>query len=342
VLKGFAFGLPLTGVFVGLLSADVDFSVAVSRIASKLGEGVWFTMTSLLVVSGSLVAHALFQRRPIPDLGVGAQPDAAYRSSAATESRALFPTDPRVAASTWVMVIGQVALVFAVFVAVNVRGLFGGDALVRAPGSLTYAKYLHAGFGQLLFASVLSTCLVVAGHHLLRPRTPEGARGPVPGGALLATAECTLLGLTAITVASCAERLAIYEDAYGATRLRLGVAFIVLAVLATLALTVWKAIRRGWRSYGGALMSALVGIVVVASMVNADAYVARTNLDRAARGKPLDVAYLSWLSADAQGALAHPWVIAHPDVAAVLTAAYCIDRSGTDWRARRGIESCGR
>jgi hypothetical protein len=234
------------------------------------------------------------------------------------------------------MVVGQVAAVFAAFVAVNVRSLFGGHALVRAPGSLTYARYLHAGFGQLLVASALSVWLVVFGHSLLRAR---GESGAVPGGRLLIAAESALLGLTAITVASCAQRLAIYEDAYGATRLRLGVGFILVGVLAALALTLGKVVRRGWTGYGGALAALFVGLMVAASWFNADAYVARVNLDRAARGRVLDVAYLRSLSSDARAVLSHPVVTKDGELEAALSAAYCT-RAEVGWRAFRGMGSC--
>jgi hypothetical protein len=340
ILKGIALGLPVTGVFVALLSADVDFQTAVWRVAGRLGDAASLAAWTLSCAACGLLAHTLVHRdrsaaattvqdRPIP-----------YRhmESAACPARAV--ASALVATSTWLVILAQVAVVFAVFVAVNLRNLFGGDALVRAPGSLTYAKYLHAGFGQLLLASVLSTCLVVSGHRLLRPREPLAAQAPVPGGRMLVGAECTLLALTSVTVASCAQRLAIYEDAYGATRQRLGVAFVLLAVLGALALTACKAVRRGWRGYGGALSSFLVGLAVLASTVNADAYVAGTNLDRAARGRPLDLGYLSSLSQDARGALTHPYVVANEGLRTVLATSYCSGRPQTDWRGRRGFGRC--
>ncbi len=228
VLKGLAFGLPVTGLFVLLLSADVDFQSAVRRITNQLGDAFSLTAWTLSIAAGGLLAHTILQRRQVAPAVMALEQPIPYRHMERTVSAAPAGASPGVAPATWLMIIGQVATVFAVFVAVNLGNLFGGDALVRAPGSLTYAKYLHAGFGQLVFASVLSICLVVLGHRLLRPRRPALGEAPVPGGRFLVGAECTLLALTAVTVASCAQRLAIYEDAYGATRQRLGVGFILL------------------------------------------------------------------------------------------------------------------
>ncbi len=337
LLRGLAFGVPITGLFVALLSADADFGRFLVRLEHRLGEGLWFTAWALITSACALVTHVLYQRgsrapltEPVPAAYRHREPDVAAMAE-----------HGRVPVSTWLMVVCQVAAVFAAFVAVNLRSLFGGDALVRAPGSLTYAKYLHAGFGQLLCASALSVCLVVLGHGLLRPRRAPraSAADPIPGGRLLVSAECALLGLTAITLASCAQRLAIYEDAYGATRLRLGVAFVLLAVLAALGLTFVKVLRRGWSSYGGALASLAVVLAVLASWFNADGYVARTNLDRAARGKPLDVPYLTSLSVDARAVLTHPRVAVDPALERTLRDAYCADRADRGWRALRGA-SC--
>jgi len=343
-LVGLAVGLPATVVFAALLSADVDFGRFLLRAGSHVSDAVSFLAGTLMVSIAALLAHVAHQRRPVPDDGHAAP--SAYRHGqgpALFDGAAVAARPGRVAVSTWLMVLGQVATVFGLFVAVNVRGLFGGHALVRAPGSLTYARYLHAGFGQLLLASALSVWLVVLGHRLLSPRTVatgRGARAPVPGGRVLASMECVLLGLTAVTVASCAQRLAIYEDAYGATRLRLGVAFILLGVALALMLTAVKAVRRAWNGYGGALAALVVLLAVAASWFNADAYVARVNLDRAARGMPLDVEYLASLSSDARSVLMHATLQARPGLAARLREAYCDGGSPRGWRAFRGLGSC--
>jgi hypothetical protein len=336
-LKGLIVGFPVTAVFVGLLSSDADFSSVIARIQGKLGEGLSFATWTLITAASGLTLHVLHQPKGEPERPRADAPDLAYRVFTRELAGATSEPAPvgRVAVSTWSMVVGQVAAVFALFVVSNLKNLFGGSAIVRAERTMTYAKYLHAGVGQLLFATVLSLCLVAVGHRLLLPR---GA-SVVPGGTWLRGLEGALLGLTAITVVSCAERLAIYEDAYGATRQRLGVAFVILGVLGALAVTMAKVVRRGWGAYAGTLASFFVGLMVVASLVNADEYVARTNLDRAARGKPLDAAYLATLSTDARAVLSHPVVAARPELHEALAHAYCRPRS-TGWRALRGIGSC--
>jgi hypothetical protein len=336
--RGLLLGLPTAALFTLLLATDADFARSLVRVREELGDAVLFCGWSALTAIGYLVTHTLHGNRDAE-----ARVDATlgpYRRHGESAAASVVRRRLGVSVITWAMVVGQVTLVFGLFVAANLRHLFGGHALVRAPGSLTYATYLHAGFYEVLFATVLSVCLVVIGHTLLERNAPE-ARSPVPGGLLLASLEGALLVLTGITVASCWQRLGIYEDAYGASHLRLGVAFIEVAILGVVLLTFGKVVARGWTGHAGAVLGFAVVMSVVASGFNADAYVGKTNLDRARAGKALDVEYLASLSADARGVFTHPYVLADPGLAARLEARYCTVRTAS-WRSFRGMGRCTR
>jgi hypothetical protein len=343
VTRGLLLGVPTAAVFTALLASDTDFARSLAQVRASLGDATIFALWSLFSAAGYLVTHMLHGRGASPGSSTR-EPwgDVPYRRHDLSPDEAEKIPAPRVSVVTWGTVIGQVTLVFALFVGANLRHLFGGRALVRAPGTLTYAAYLHAGFAELLFATILSVALVLAGHALLRPR---GSRShgmpvaPVPGGRLLVALESSLLVLTGLTVASCWQRLRIYEDAYGASHLRLGVAFIELLILGVLALTLGKVIVRKWSGYAGAVLALGGAMAVLASGFNADAYVARTNLDRAAEGKTLDRAYLLSLSGDAHGVLAHPFVQNDPGLSAQLGERMCA-RRGRDLRAFRGLSRC--
>jgi hypothetical protein len=338
VMRGLLIGVPTAGLFTGLLATDADFAYSLARVRASLGDAVLFTLWSILSAGGYVVTHTLHRHRPGPSAPAASQDDAPYRVREDAGPNAHLqaaPSKARVSVVTWATVIGQVTLVFALFVGANLRHLFGGSALVRAPGGLTYANYLHAGFAELLFATVLSLCLVLGGHGLLRPRGSLRST-PIPGGKLLAALEAALVLLTGVTVASCWQRLRIYEDAYGASHLRLGVAFVELFLLGVLALTLAKVLARTWAGHAGAVLAFATAMAVVASGFNADAYVARTNLDRAAEGKAFDRSYLLSLSSDARSALDHPFVQADPELSRALTARYC-HASGRDLRSFRGL-----
>ena len=332
MFRGLVLGIPAASLFACLLASDPDFSQALGQIRDRMGDWAVFSLWSLLSAGSYVFTHALHRARPSESTAGGE--DLPYREPGPDVAVA---PPPRVSVVAWSTVVAQVALVFALFVGANLRHLFGGKALVVAQKGLTYANYLHSGFGELLFATILAVCLVLAGHRALRPRGVP-VEGPVPGGKVLASLEGTLLVLAATTVASCWQRLAIYEDAYGASLQRVGVALIELFVLGVLALTFAKSIARGWKGHLGAVLTFATALAVAASAFDADAYVALKNLDRAWAGATLDERYLFSLSADASAALAHPFVQEHPELSKHLVSAYCRPRG--DLRAFRGIRQC--
>ena len=337
--RGLFVGLPIAGVFMLLLSFDAKFGRALHALYLDIGDAGLFALLSLLAAAAYLFFHAFHTLpEPAPTPASAPPTDAAPFRVSAVPWPAPVPVkpEPRVSVITSGVVVALVALVFAGFVAVNRHELFGGEARIRESAELTYASYLHAGFAQLLVATALAVCLVVTGHMLLRP---SGDRGRVPGGLAVRALEGALLILSGLTVVSCWQRLRIYEEAYGATHLRLGVAFVEAAILGVLTLTLVKAMVRGWRGYVGSLFALLAVLSVGASHFNADAYVGRRNLDRALAGQGVDTDYLRSLSADAKEILAHPALADDAALLADLRARYCAPKAG-DLRAFRGLGSC--
>ena len=88
----------------------------------------------------------------------------------------------------------------------------------------------------------------------------------------------------------------------------------MLAAFAVLLCALAKSIFRGMRAFGSATLGALVACATLASLFDADGYIAKTNLDRAARGKHLDTAYLASLSADACVVADHPVLTKRPEL----------------------------
>ncbi|HET6939537.1 MAG TPA: DUF4153 domain-containing protein, partial [Nocardioides sp.] len=62
----------------------------------------------------------------------------------------------------WLVPVLLVDAVFAVFVAAQLSVLFGGHAYVQRTTGLTYAEYVHQGFGQLTVATLLTFLVVWA------------------------------------------------------------------------------------------------------------------------------------------------------------------------------------
>jgi hypothetical protein len=189
----------------------------------------------------------------------------------------------------WLVPVGLVVLVYAGFVLAQATAMFGGHAYLRRTTGLTYAEYVHQGFGQLVVVTLL-TLVVVA----VAVRKAAGA-----DRLLLRLALGMLGALTLVVVVSALYRMHVYEQAYGATRLRLLVSFfegwlglVLLMVLA--AGVVWRA---GWLPRAAVLSAALA--LVLLAVINPDAWIARHNLDRFEETGKLDTGYLANLSADA-------------------------------------------
>jgi hypothetical protein len=324
-----------------------------------LGDASEFLLFTVLTSAGYLLLYVVH----LPD-DPGSRPTKVYPYRAAHTGVELEPRPsssalPRVRPLTWAVVLAQVALVFALFAAVNARELFAGHALARAAGTMTYAQYLHAGFARLLSATVLAVVTVVVGHWLLMDRTPSrtsqdhGGLGvssnvyAYAGGRALAALEVTLLALVGLALASCWQRSSVYEIACGYTYLRLGVRFTEIAVFGVIALTILKSGLRSWRGYGIGLASVGLVTVLVAACFNADLYVARRNVQRAAEaragdGSPyawrtLDLSYLAGLSRDATPVLDDFFFADDPGARRDLERAWAVKNHARGWRSFRGL-----
>ena len=190
--------------------------------------------------------------------------------------------------------------VFVLFLAAQAAVFFGGHDYIRSATGLTYAEYVHQGFGQLTFATAL-TLLVVWAASRKAGETPSDRwwlRGSL--GAL-----CVL---TLVVVASALHRMDLYQDAYGFTRLRLLVdvfeGWLGLVVLGVLV----AGIRlRGWWLPRMALLSG-AALLLGLAVANPDAWIARHNIERYEATGKVDWNYLSGAErrrdADACGAAA--------------------------------------
>lgn len=229
-----------------------------------------------------------------------------------------------------VVVLGSVNLLFAAFVAVQVRYLFGGQSALVA-GGLTHAEYARRGFGELVAVAAVSLALHLALAGLARRESP------VRRWVFTALA-ATLTVLVLVILASAFQRLTLYEQAFGFTRLRTVVhVFIVwlgFLLLAVLALELADRLRL----FLVAGIVAAVGFAGTLNVVGVDALIARHNLARAAQGAELDLSYLAGLSPDAVPELvAGLPALAPVQAADVAGVAVCIGQRGAaeDWRGWR-------
>lgn len=189
------------------------------------------------------------------------------------------------------VVLVSVNLLFAFFVSIQLVYLFGGQTNITAEG-YTYAEYARRGFYELLAVAVISLALYSSLTALTRPR--EGRAQTV------FRALCVLLlALVIVILVSSLQRLTLYENAYGFSRLRTYThVFILWLGIALLAAVVLELLGRRGR-LALALLGALVGFGASLAAINVDGFIVRQNVARAVQGQELDSAYLASLSDDA-------------------------------------------
>jgi hypothetical protein len=271
---------------------------------------------SLLVIFGELFAtadpayaalvDAVFPALDVPDLMrrgatlcvvVAVAVVASYLAVRPPTVDALAPSPGRpVRRGEWVVPLVVLDALFLSFVVVQLSVLFGGQRHVLGTRGLTYAEYARQGFWQLLVVTAL-TLVVVAVAVRTAARATAAQRALVRG----------LLGLlcllSLVVVASAMHRMALYQQEYGYTRLRLFIDVVELALGSVFVLV----LVAGVRMTGTWLPRAVVVLVSVAllslAVVNPDAYIARHNVARFEQNGRIDTAYLANLSPDAVPAL---------------------------------------
>lgn len=193
------------------------------------------------------------------------------------------------------VILGLLALLFAAFVLIQVRYLFGGEEAVRSSIDITYAEYARRGFFELVVASLL-LLPVLAALNWGRAQDTSTFR-------LFLALAGTLVALLFVVMGSAAQRLAMYWEAFGLTELR----FYAAAVLVWLgAAVIWfmatLARRRSGEFLAGAILLAVATLLLL-YVANPDGLIVRTNLDRAEARRPFDASYAGNLSADSIPAL---------------------------------------
>ena len=290
-------------------AASAGLAVAPTGRALALGRGLVLT-GALLAIFGALFASgdrafAQFAGDVLPDavpLGdlpvrlvvfglVTSLAGGLVQAAGVADERARRPL-LRLGRLEWRLALGALNVLFALFVAVQLAVLFGGDAYVRDTAGLTYAQYARSGFAQLVVVAGLTLGVVASA---LRWARTEGARDNAILRALLAT----LCVLTLVVLASALHRLGLYEQAYGFTRLRLAVHALLLfgGALFALVIVALASGRRDWLASATVVLGALAALAFWVG--DPDRRIAAHNVERYEATGRIDTYYLSKLSADA-------------------------------------------
>jgi hypothetical protein len=313
-LRGVLLALPLVILLAALLSsADLIFADQLNGLLKNfdlrnLPEYLlrFFFILIMTYVFASYYLQALLPSGWVIDLpgdprkpGV-AKPAPLVPADAAEPQReenlaptaALQPVSLRFLGATEAFIIlGSVDLLFAFFLVVQFRYLFGGQANITVAG-YTFSEYARRGFFELVSVAVISLFIYLTLNAVTR-RSKAITEQAFIGLSTL------LVGQVLVILVSAFQRLLLYENAYGFSRLRTYTHIFIPWLGALLVITILLQVLRRDQYFGAALLGVVLGFALSFAVLNVDGLIVRQNVARAQAGTNLDGAYLINLSDDA-------------------------------------------
>ncbi len=288
VIRGIVIALPILAVFAALLaSADIVFDQKLRMVIEffrleNLPEYI-FRGAYILMIGYALagvILHAASESRD----------EHPERREGVDTANLLGFTESGI-------VMGSVIVLFSAFVVIQFQYFFGGQANIHIDG-YTYSEYARRGFGELVVVAAFSL-LMLQGLSAITRREGEAQRKIFSGmGVIL------VLHLMVIMV-SAYQRLALYESAYGFSRLRTYTHVFLLWIGLLLIVTIVLEILHRERLFITALVFACMGFGLSLAVLNVDAFIVQRNVNRELSSDleraadELDSAYFLQLSDDA-------------------------------------------
>ena len=274
VVMGLVIAFPILLIFAGLLAAaDPIFADWLKNL--NIWEGIWRVFRTLML---TLFLGAFFYLI------------ASDKNKLRERVTKVFKLD----AVTVGVVLALVNALFALFVYIQIKYLFGGASFVLT-NNVSLAEYARSGFFELLRVLVLAAVLIIGTH---RSFAHHGSHKVVN------MLQALFIVQVGVVAASALRRMGLYQDAYGFTSLRLYVEWFIYAVMGALVFSgVALVIKFQFRKFFQVGITAALVVAAVVSLINVDLVIARENISRFKAGQPLDVNYLSSLSRDSAPAL---------------------------------------
>lgn len=299
ILRGIVIALPVIAIFASLLSsADPIFATRVNEFIDlfhleNLPEYI-FRMIYILLFAYALAGTFLHAAQSA-DEKISADKPVISPFLGFTESG---------------IVLGSVIILFVTFVTIQFQYFFGGQANIHIEG-YTFSEYARKGFGELVTVAVFSLLLIL-GLGAITRRDSESQRR------VFSSFSVSLVGLVIVMLVSAFQRLMLYEQAYGFSRLRTYThIFMIWLAILLVSVVVLELLRRE-RGVGLAMVLVSLGFIVSLSLLNVDAFIVKQNIQRELRSVTdetfsqervdLDAQYFLDLSDDAVPALAEAFL----------------------------------
>jgi hypothetical protein len=293
IVRGIVIAIPVIAVFASLLSAaDPIFE-------NRFGEFIdLFNIDDLSEYIFRLVYILVFAYAI-----AGALLHAGQKSGEEVNERSM--GSPFLGFTEATIVLGSVLILFAAFVVIQFQYFFGGQTNIGIEG-YTFSEYARRGFGELVTVAFFSLLMLLGLGAITRRETGTQRKTFSILGAIL-------VGLVTVMLISAFQRLALYEFAYGFSRLRTYThVFMIWLALLLVGVVVLEILHRE-RSIGLTMVLAALGFVVSLGILNVDGFIVKQNIQRELSGSAepaftqsrpdLDAQYFLDLSDDAVPAL---------------------------------------
>jgi hypothetical protein len=288
ILRGIVIALPVIAIFASLLSsADVIFAKRLEGLIDlfnidNLPEYI-FRLVYILIFAYALAGTFLH---------------AAQSADEKISEEKPF-VSPFLGFTEAGIVLGSLVILFVIFVVIQFQYFFGGQANINVEG-FTFSEYARKGFGELVTVAFFSLLLLL-GLSAITRRDSESQRRIFSGLGV------GLVSLVIVMLVSAFQRLVLYEQAYGFSRLRTYThVFMIWLALLLVTVVVLELLRRE-RMIGLSLVLASLGFVISLGVLNVDSFIVKQNIQREirtqaespAKSEDLDVSYFLGLSDDA-------------------------------------------
>lgn len=294
-LRGVLIAIPILGLLASLLSsADPIFASYLENFLSvfkikNLPEYIFraFYILTLAYLLSGIYIHAITHNKE--EILIGEEKPWMPSFLGFTEAA---------------IVLGSIDTLFVTFVGIQFQYFFGGKTNIHLEG-YTYAEYARRGFSELLAVAVFSL-LIFLGLSTISRRETTWQRRSFSGLGI------GLMGLVAIILVSAFQRLLLYEQAFGFTRLRTYSHIFMVWLGVLLAAVVGLELIKKQRAFALASLIAVIGFGLTINLINVDQLIVVQNVQRVSNGgtvigpsriEPpaeikLDTNYLQTLSTD--------------------------------------------
>jgi len=275
VLIGVLVSVPILFVFFGLfMNADAVFASRVHNLFNfQIEPSIVFRIFRTIIITFALGAFFYVLIDVVHKLNK-------------SEKQAL-KIDKAIA----IVILSLVNFLFATFVIIQLRYLFGSSNFVLEQG-LNFADYARQGFFQLAWVIVLSAIILLIFYRSASEHSSHIA---------LKLLKVFLILQVAVIAMSALKRMNLYQDVFGFTTLRLYVEWFIYFCVVVLTFTaVSLSINFEFRKFFNIVVIFGIVALCVVSSINVDRMIAKRNIDRYVNeGKELDVCYIQNLSSDA-------------------------------------------